>query len=226
MKKLLTILVLIMLIISFFQITKMYALYKEEMQGEYNTLLGGWTIKINETDVTTSGQVENFTITGNRLGSVASEGIQTGKIAPGGQSYFDIIIDPSKTDVSIIYTIDVDLLGSTTTNPNVNLKNSIEIIKCENYFGQGDDGQTNKVLNDSSIQKENQYTAILPLEKIKQGYKNYIRIYFKWNNLMKDNVEINNDIDTALGSIDGAKISIPLQISLKQYSGEVISNEQ
>lgn len=226
MKKILTILVLIMLIISFFQITKMYALYKEEMQGEYNTLLGGWTIKINEKDVTTSGQVENFTITGNRLGSVASESIQTGKIAPGGQYYFDIMIDPSNTDVSIIYTIDIDILGITTSNANIDLTKSIEIIKCENYFGQGNDGQTNKVLNDSSIQKGNQSTAIIPLEKIKQGYKNYIRIYFKWNNIMQNNVETNNDIDTALGTIDGAKISIPLQISLKQYSGEVISNEQ
>ena len=35
MKKLLTILVLITLIISFFQITSMYALYKEQLQGEY-----------------------------------------------------------------------------------------------------------------------------------------------------------------------------------------------
>ena len=38
MKKLLTILLLIMLIISFFQIANMYALYKEELQGEYTNL--------------------------------------------------------------------------------------------------------------------------------------------------------------------------------------------
>ena len=56
MKKLLTILVLIMLIISFFQITSMYALYREQLQDEYSTLLGLWTIKVNESDVTAGGQ--------------------------------------------------------------------------------------------------------------------------------------------------------------------------
>ena len=40
MKKLLTILLLIMLIISFFQIANMYALYKEQLQGDYKNLLG------------------------------------------------------------------------------------------------------------------------------------------------------------------------------------------
>ena len=80
MKKLLTILVLIMLIISFFQITRMYALYKEQIQGEYNTLLGAWEIKVNETDVTTSGQVVTFTIANNQLGYVDSEYIQAGRL--------------------------------------------------------------------------------------------------------------------------------------------------
>ena len=36
MKKILTILLLIMLIISLFQITNMYALYKEKIEGNYS----------------------------------------------------------------------------------------------------------------------------------------------------------------------------------------------
>ena len=68
MKKLLTILLLIMLIISLFKISSMYALYKEKIQGEYSTLLGAWTIKVNETDITSSGQVETFTISECQLG--------------------------------------------------------------------------------------------------------------------------------------------------------------
>ena len=47
MKKLLTILLLIMLIISLLQIANMYALYKQENQGDYSNLLGVWSIKVN-----------------------------------------------------------------------------------------------------------------------------------------------------------------------------------
>lgn len=222
MKKLLTILILIMLIISFFQITSMYALYKEQIQGEYNTLIGAWKIKINETDVTTGGQVENFIISGNQLVSQSSEYVQTGKIAPNGETYFDIIIDPSNTDVSIIYTMDVDKAGIhiADTDTDIDLTDVIKFVGFDSYFGQGEDGQTNKVENDTAIMEENKYTALIPIDKINAGYKNYIRLYFRW-----ENVETNNEKDSEIGSIENAKISIPLQINLKQYTGEVIGNE-
>lgn len=219
MKKLLTILVLIMLIISFFQITSMYALYKEQIQGEYNTLLGAWEIKVNEKDITTSGQVETFTIADDQLGYVTSDYIQAGKIAPGGQAYFDIVIDPSNTDVSIVYTIDIDTDATSSTNTDLELVNAIELVKCENYFGQGDDGQTNKTTSDTSYKDGNSYTSIIPINMITQGYKNYVRVYFEWK------AEVNNEEDTALGETQNSKLTIPLKINLKQYTGEVIGNE-
>lgn len=225
MKKLLTILVLIMLIISFFQITRMYALYKEQIQGEYNTLLGAWEIKVNETDVTTSGQVVTFTIANNQLGYVDSEYIQAGKIAPNGQAYFDIVIDPSNTDVSIVYTINIDTKAISSTNTDLELVDAIEFISGENYFGQGDDGQTNKTPNVTFAQNENTYTSVIPIDMITQGYKNYIRLYFKWKNVTGVDTEPNNDLDTTLGETDGGKITIPLEINLKQYTGEGIGNE-
>ncbi len=206
MKKILTILVLIMLIISFFQITKMYALYKETSQGEYNSLLGAWEIKVNTTDVTSSGQIESFTIADDQLGYVSSEYIQADKIAPDGQAYFDIVIDPANTDVSIVYTINV---GSDEAN---NAK--IELIRAEDYFKK--DGQTEKIANEKIFQDGNSYTSVIPVSKITQGYKDYIRIYFKWIN-----VEENNETDTQLSA---RKISIPLQVNLKQYIGEDIGN--
>ncbi len=167
-----------------------------------------------------NGQTSKFTITGDNLVAVPSEHVQAGKIAPGGEAYFDIVIDPTDTDVSIIYKMDVDMANITTTNPDVDLANAIELTRCENYFGQGADGQTNKVTNASVQVDGNTYTGIIPLDKINQGYKNYIRLYFKWNNVTEDGVETNNEKDTALGSIYNAKISIPLQINLKQYTGE------
>ena len=224
MKKLLTILVLIMLIISFFQITRMYALYKEQIQGEYNTLLGAWEIKVNGTDVTTSGQVETFTIANNQLGYVDSEYIQAGKIAPNGQAYFDIVIDPSNTDVSIVYTIDIDTKAISSTNADIELIDAVEFISGENYFGQGDDGQTNQTPNVTFAQNGNTYTSVIPIDMITQGYKNYIRLYFKWKNVTGVDTEPNNALDTTLGETDGGKITIPLEINLRQYTGEGIGD--
>lgn len=126
MKKLLTILVLIMLIISFFQITSMYALYKEQIQGEYSTLLGAWKIKVNTKDITSSGQIETFTISNSQLGYEASQYIQADKIAPEGQAYFDIEIDPTNTDVSIVYELNMESVDI----PNL----QIDLIEVDNYL--------------------------------------------------------------------------------------------
>lgn len=232
MKKLLTILVLIMLIISFFQITSMYALYKEKIQGEYNTLLGAWKIKVNEKEVT-SGQVETFTIANDQLGYISSEYIQAGKIAPTGQAYFDIVIDPTNTDVSIVYTIDIDENAISSTNADLEFTDAIEFISGENYFEvQDEKGQTTRAESVKSYKDGNTYTGIIPIDKITQGYKNYVRLYFKWKNVTETTVvddvevvtELNNEQDSALGATENSKFTIPLQINLKQYTGEVIGN--
>ena len=206
MKKLLTILVLIMLIISFFQITSMYALYKEKIEGEYNTLLGSWEIKVNDKDITSSGQVETFTI--NQLGYISSEYIQAGKIAPNGQAYFDIVIDPTNTDVSVLYQINME----STDIENV----QIDLIEVENYIKK--DGEED-IINTEVNLEGNVYTGVMPVEKISQGYKNHIRLIFRWTNL-----ELNNETDTATAILENAKISIPLEINLKQYTGEGVGN--
>ena len=188
MKKLLTILVLITLIISFFQITSMYALYKEQIQGEYNTLLGAWEIKVNEKDVTTSGQIEEFTITDDQLGYLASQAIQAGKIAPGGKAYFDIVIDPANTDVSIKYQINMESIDI----PNVQIK----LLEIENCFKKDGEADT---INENFDLTGNLYTAIIPIEKINQGYKNYLRLNFEWVN-----VEDNNITDSILADAANA----------------------
>ena len=220
MKKLLTILVLIMLIISFFQITSMYALYKEKIEGEYSSMLGVWAIKVNETDITSGGQEVVFNITDDQLQYVNSNYIEAGKIAPDGQAYFDIVIDPTDTDVSIVYTITT---GPTATGSNAGVTPAstatIELLSAENYFGQGADGQTNKTTNDTDFQDGNLYTSVIPIDKITGDYKNYIRLYFKWVN-----DETKNATDSSLAEIADSTISVPLQINLKQYTGEVIGN--
>lgn len=186
------------------------ALTDEEIVNGTNTTTGLLRSYDAKNNIIPSGeQTATFTIAEDQLGYVESEYIKNGKIAPGGQSYFDIVIDPAKTDVSIIYKIE------TTTNEKIPAK--FEITNAESYFKK--DGETGQITNDTKYIGENSYTSVIPVTKINEGYKNYIRLYFKWVN-----VEANNETDSALAEIENAKLSVPLKITLKQYTGEVIGN--
>lgn len=210
MKKLLTILVLIMLIISFFQIANMYALYKEQLQGEYANLLGVWAIKVNGIDISSGGQNLTFEMTEDNLQYMDSTTVKDGKIAPGRQACFEIIIDPTNTDVSILYTLDIKLSQITEAK--------MSLIRVENYFQK--DGETEQITNETVYTGEEFHKAVIPIGKINEQYMNHVKLYFEWTNIEK-----NNESDSILGTTDSAKISVPLEINLKQYTGETIGNE-
>lgn len=212
MKKLLRILVLIMLIITLFQIANMYALYKDQLEGEYTSLLGVWAIKVNETDVSSGEENLTFNMTEDNLTYVNSDHVKSQKLAPGAQAYFEIIIDPTNTDVSVLYTLHIKLEDVTEAK--------LKLVNIENYFqkpGETEQLTNDEVYTDSEI---NEHEAIIPLARINDQYLNHIRLYFEW-----ENVEENNASDSALGQTENAKINIPLEMNLKQYTGEVIGNE-
>ena len=66
-----------------------------------------------------------------------------------------------------------------------------------------------------TLTAENTYTGVIPLNKIKEGTTNKIKIAITW-----ENNEENNESDTALGSSVNAKMNIPITVSIKQYLGE------
>ena len=212
MKKLLTILVLIMLIISLFQIARMYAIYKDQLQGDYTNLLGVWSIKVNDTDITSGSDNLTFNMTEENLTYIDSSHVKSQKMAPGTQAYFDIVIDPTNTDVSIIYTLNMKF--------DEIEKTKMKLIKVENYFKKN--GETEQIENTDikTTLDSHEHQAIIPINKINDKYLDHIRLYFEW-----ENDESNNENDTEVGSTVNAKISIPLEINFKQYTGEVISNE-
>ena len=209
MKKLLTILVLIMLIITFFQIANMYALYKEQLQSDYTNLLGVWAIKVNGVDISSGEENLTFMMTEDNLQYMPSNSVKDGKIAPGRQACFEIIIDPTNTDVSILYTLKIKLSEITEAK--------MSLVQVENYFQK--DGSTDEVTNETVYTGTESHTAVIPIGKINEKYINHIKLYFEWSNL-----EENNESDSTLGATDSAKLSVPLEINLKQYTGETISN--
>ncbi len=212
MKKLLRILVLIMLIITLFQIANMYALYTDQLQGEYTNLLGVWSIKVNETDISSGDENLTFNMTEDNLIYLDSEHVKSQTMAPGTQAYFEIVIDPTNTDVSVLYTLNIKLDAVTTAK--------LKLVNVENYFQKP--GETEQLTNDDvyTNNETNVHEAIIPLARINDKYINHVRLYFEW-----ENIEENNASDSELGQTEDAKISIPLEINLKQYTGEVIGNE-
>ena len=210
MKKLLTILLLIMLIISFFQIANTYALYKEQLQGNYTNLLGVWAIKVNGVDISSGGQKQTFTMTEDNLQYLESANVKENKMAPGTQACFEIIIDPTNTDVSILYTLDIKLSRVTEAK--------MTLVKVENYFQKQD--ETEQITNETVYTGEESHKAVIPIGKINEQYINHVKLYFEWTN-----VEDRNEKDSEIGTTESAKISIPLEINLKQYTGEAISDE-
>ena len=189
----------------------MYALYREQIEGEFGSLLGVWAIKVNKTDISSGGQDLTFNITEEDVEYIESDYIKNGKIAPGGQATFDIEIDPTNTDVSIVYQIDV---GTSDVISNA----KIELKSINNYFQK--DGEIDKITNETVYQDGNTYRAVIPISQITEGYKNHVTLCFEWVN-----VEENNENDSTLASAEEAVLSVPLNINLKQYTGEVISNE-
>lgn len=210
MKKLLTILLLIMLIISFFQITNMYALYKEQLQGDYTNLLGVWAIKVNGVDISSGSQNLTFTMTEDNLQYLESANVKENKMAPGTQACFEIIIDPTNTDVSILYTLDIKLSRVTEAK--------MTLVRVENYFQKQD--ETEQITNETVYTGEESHKAVIPIGKINEQYINHVKLYFEWTN-----AEERNEKDSEIGTTESAKISIPLEINLKQYTGEAISDE-
>ena len=207
MKKLLTILLLIMIIISFFQIANMYALYKDQLQGDYRNLLGVWAIKVNGVDISSGGKNLTFTMTEDNLKYIDSATVKEHKMAPGTQACFEITIDPTDTDVSILYTLNIKLSEIAEAK--------MSLVKVENYFQKED--STEQITNETVYTGEESHKAVIPIGKINEKYINHIKLYFEWTN-----VEANNETDSALGATESAKISVPLEINLKQYTGETI----
>lgn len=174
-----------------FIITETYGLFETNNVMIVNSEIGKWNIYINETSATEGTfVVDSITVMNN-------EKVKNGKIAPGTSGYFDIVIDPADTDVSIRYDISFDFSL---------ILDSFFIKKIEEAGG------VNLIQTD-----EFTYTNIIDLASIKEGATNTIRVYVEWINN-----EENNEQDSEVGQTKDNYINIPINILVSQYLGEEI----
>lgn len=196
-KKVFTLLTIIMLCFTIYKIVGTYALFESKIQRDVKSDIGKWRIKVNSEDITKSTTKE-FTM--NTFKISKSPYTEENRIAPSMNGTFEIEIEPQDTQVSIRYDITID--SSKLTNQSIRL-NSVEEKNANNSIVKTD---------------ENTYTGIIPLEKCNPGYSDIIEIFFAWENIEENNIE-----DTKIGTVYNSNIEIPITVQLSQYLGETIN---
>jgi len=182
-------------ILTFALLISTYGIFESGLLQGASIEIAAWEITINDSVITNEDKTFNIdNIIWNN-----SENVLSGKVAPGMDGYFDIVIDPKNTDVSIRYdiTYDIDYLNEINT--------AFKVTKVEELSGY------NLVLTDKYT-----YTGIIKLEDINSSTKHVIRTYVKWEDMV-DNGE--NDY---LTGTTNTTFEIPINVEVIQYLDEEI----
>ena len=185
--------VIFMLGVTIYNIGNSFALFESNFTIVTESSTGSWNILINNVDIT--GATNTFTV--NNVNITGNNHVISNKMAPGTSAYFDVNIVPTGTEVSIRYdlTFDFSLLSTSLVVDEISELNNRTLVRTG----------------------ENTYSGIITLAEIENNVVSNVRVNILW-----DNDENNNEIDTALGMDSSGSISIPVQIDVTQYLGEVL----
>lgn len=190
-KSLIAILFIILVIILIYTIITTYATFRSEFTGDMKIDNATWRILVNNTDIS-SNAVKQFTI--DNINVDESQGVEQGKLAPGLKGNFNILIDPTDTDVSIKYELKINTTNINSTN--IKIESVVETL------------HGNTLINTDT----NTYTGIIKLNDIKNKVTNNIQVTLAWDDNGKDDINV--------GEIPNNKINIPVELRVRQYLGE------
>ena len=178
---------LLFLLILSFNIT--YGLFESNKDFNANMNVAKFNLFVNNNNIvdTKSFNINNITVLNN-------ENVLDGKIAPGVRGYFELILDPKDSDVSIYYEVSLDLKD----------------VLNDGIILDGVESDSGSLIN---VDK-NTYAGVFTLDEIKNNVQKNIKIYFSWVN----NDEVLDDIKYA----DGLKCDIKTNVKASQYFGENI----
>lgn len=194
MKKLLMVITPLFFLITVYLIVDTYSLFESNHITTSSIDIAKWQVKINDDVV--NGSSSTFSV--DSINWESNGYVLEGKVAPGVNGYFDIIIDPNDTDVSLKYDISFDF--SNLQEEQFVINDVVEV-------------------NGRTLVKtgENIYTGVILLEEIKNGIVSTIRVDLSWIN-----DEANNEIDSSLANVYGTSLDIPVTVTLWQYNNEEI----
>lgn len=187
----LLLLALVSLLIVLTVIGKTYALLESKVNGQMSVNSGSWNIKINNKLISNElGKEFNLS---DIIYDESNDNIENGYFAPGKSGYFNIILDPTGTDVAIDYQIIIDINEDNfPSNIKVNVEN---------------------LTDDSEIIRDNNvFSGLISLDDIK---KNKL-IKLKLNLIWEDNEQY-NESDSELGLKENNKLKVPIRVVLNQH---------
>ena len=188
---------LCIILLLIYGIVRIYALFHSELYAKVQLKNGTWNIVVNSTDITKGTDVK-FII--DNIQIQENEHVKPGKLAPGLIGNFKISINPTDTDVSVRYDINLD--KEKLTNDNMQIKSIKETL-----------------LGNELVQvAENTYAGVITVEEIKAQKMNEVTVEIEW----AENDD-NNEKDVNLGSIWNAECQVPITVHVSQYLGEEIS---
>lgn len=172
-----------------YQIMDTYGIFESNVGSEIENSLSKWQILVNSDDIT--GEISTFEI--DEINWETNTGVVSGKAAPGLSGYFEIVIDPTGSEVSIEYEIYLDFL---------NLGNDMI------YITSVEDSNKSPI----TLIDTNTYSGLLTLADIELGKIETIRVNVIW-----ENDEDNNEIDSTYVGDESPFFDIPISIRLSQY---------
>lgn len=187
-KKILILGLLSFLVLFIFGIASTFGLFHSNVDGDVNTDVAKWNILVNDTNIS-DGVTDKFVI--NDLAYSDTTNKKPGTIAPGTSGTFSLTLDATDTQVSVIYTIEVD--DSKFGNE------MLKIAKVEKVAGSGDFQEVT----------DGVYQGIIPYNA-----KSKVTIDFT---ITWINDEANNEIDSEIGTRENPDLEIPVVVTATQY---------
>jgi plastocyanin domain-containing protein len=133
MNKKLWLIVLIAFLITIISISGTYALFETNGESSNELEIGKWKIYVNDEDISLAQ-----TITLNDFTYSVNSHTEDGYFAPGRSASFDIEIDTSESDVSVMYDFDIDT-SALDDHPNISLSitnlNTNQVLSTNNCSG-------------------------------------------------------------------------------------------
>lgn len=178
-------------ILTYFLLVATYGVFESKVLNGSQIKLAAWKVEVNNTSIT--NEEKTFTI--DDIVCSESNDVLKGKLAPGIEGYFDILVDPKDTEVSVRYDIiyDIDYLQS--------VNKAFVITKIEET--------SNKQL---ILTDKHTYTGVIPLNT----GSHVIRTYIKW-----EDIEDNGYNDYITGTTS-TLFELPIKVNISQYLGEEI----
>lgn len=190
-RKLLVTSFFLLLLLQIFAYVNTFGLFESNITSPAISDLAKWQIKINASEVT--GANHSFLVP--TVNWINNDTTLPGKAAPGSSAYFEIIIDPSGTEVSLEYQVTMDF---------ANLNNDkIYISSVKNEAGT--------VI---SPEPDGSYKGIILLADVLAAKQEKIRVDFVWEN--DDNNSVNDSKFVGMGS---PFLDVPISVKLSQYVG-------